>query len=277
MANKINLIAFLHKWEGGFVNHPNDPGGATNIGITLNTFREYRKRLGLPVPSVTDLKDIGDEEWMDIYSRYYWNPWGADFINSQAIANMVVDFGWMSGTVNAAKRIQNIPGSGLTVDGIIGNKSLQFINFQNNISLFDTIWLLRCNHFIDICIGREASKVFLKGWLNRLYDHVPYSFERTTTDGTSLIPVVSKLNNAHLRDIQKIIGAVTDGKFGPETQGKLIEYSKPLVVFDFSWLKLKNQYVDDYLSNRILGSELKLRMKTLFESVQSITRKEKFK
>lgn len=56
MANSSKLVPFILQWEGGFVNDPDDLGGATNKGITIGTFTEYRKRKGQKTPTVDDLK-----------------------------------------------------------------------------------------------------------------------------------------------------------------------------------------------------------------------------
>lgn len=56
--NFQRALSLVLKWEGGFVNHPKDPGGATNKGITLATFRQYVK----PNGTVEDLKRITDAQ-----------------------------------------------------------------------------------------------------------------------------------------------------------------------------------------------------------------------
>ena len=42
-------LPFVLRWEGGFVDHPNDPGGRTNKGVTQKVYDAWRKRQGLPV------------------------------------------------------------------------------------------------------------------------------------------------------------------------------------------------------------------------------------
>lgn len=54
MANVEKLVPQILKWEGGFVNHPNDKGGATNKGITIGTYTYYRKVKGLSTPTVEE-------------------------------------------------------------------------------------------------------------------------------------------------------------------------------------------------------------------------------
>ena len=61
------LAAVLH-WEGGYVNNRHDPGGHTNKGITIATFRKWVKRDG----TVTDLKAISKEQVAKVYRAHYW-------------------------------------------------------------------------------------------------------------------------------------------------------------------------------------------------------------
>ena len=63
------LIPFILRWEGGFANDPADRGGATMKGITIGTFTTYRKSKGKPTPTVTDLKNISDQEWGDVFKK----------------------------------------------------------------------------------------------------------------------------------------------------------------------------------------------------------------
>lgn len=64
-------LRFVLKWEGGYSNHPQDPGGATNFGITQRTYDSWRKSKGLPT---RDVRDINREEVAQIYREWYWNP-----------------------------------------------------------------------------------------------------------------------------------------------------------------------------------------------------------
>jgi len=61
-------LSFTRKWEGGFVNHPADPGGKTNFGITQRVFDAWRKSWGLPT---LDVRMIGREEVAQIYFHNY--------------------------------------------------------------------------------------------------------------------------------------------------------------------------------------------------------------
>lgn len=182
---KVELLApFIKKWEGGFVNDPIDRGGATNKGITLRTFIHYRKLKGLPTPSIEDLKNISDEEWMDVLKTIFWDRWQADKISNQSIANILVDWVWASG-VHGIKIPQTT--LGVKADGIVGKNTLAALNVFPSEKLFNLIFQSRVDFINGIVnrsvaayekkIGRKATekellantqKRFLNGWLNRL-------------------------------------------------------------------------------------------------------------
>lgn len=98
--------------EGGFVDHPSDPGGATNKGITIGTLKSIK-----PLATVDDLKNITDVEVARIYRRYYWEPIGADRLPS-GIDYAMFDFAVNSGPARAAKFLQRVVG--VPEDGVIG-------------------------------------------------------------------------------------------------------------------------------------------------------------
>lgn len=186
MADILKLYPIIKKWEGGFVNDPADAGGATNRGVTLNTYKNYCKLKKKPVPTVNDLRNITEETVIDILRVYYWNPCKADEIKNQSIANLVVNSVWGSG-LGYIKKVQEV--AGVKPDGIVGAKTLAAINGADQRTLFSKLWNRRKKFFEDITansiaayekkIGRKATetelmkhtnKRFLKGWLNRLND-----------------------------------------------------------------------------------------------------------
>lgn len=167
MADVNKLKPFILKWEGGFVNDPDDLGGATNKGVTFATYKEYRRRKGLPAPSVDDLKNISDEEWTEILKNTYWDRWQADRIENQSVANILVDWVWASG-VHGIKRPQKI--LGVTVDGIVGDKTIAALNAMDPMSLYFQIKNDRIKFIDEICKARPANEKFRKGWMNRIND-----------------------------------------------------------------------------------------------------------
>lgn len=172
MAKIEFLVPIILKWEGGYVNHPNDKGGPTNKGVTIGTYSYYRKLKGLQTPSVTELKYISDAEWLDILKTLYWDRWQADNINNQSIANLLVDWVWGSGVYGIKYPQQLLH---VVVDGIVGVNTLTAINnYTNQEELFHKLWNRRKQHFESIVQRDPSQKVFLKGWMNRLND---YKFE----------------------------------------------------------------------------------------------------
>ena len=65
-------------WEGGYVDNPADPGGATNMGITMNTYTRWCQEHGKPVPTKDDLRNLTTAEAKTIYFEWYWLPSHSD-------------------------------------------------------------------------------------------------------------------------------------------------------------------------------------------------------
>lgn len=76
--NWTRAIAFVRRWEGGWADNPADPGGATNKGITIGTFKAWRAARGQQTPTKEDLRNISDEEVNRIFYEWYWLASGAD-------------------------------------------------------------------------------------------------------------------------------------------------------------------------------------------------------
>jgi lysozyme family protein len=110
-------LSAVLKHEGGYVNHKDDPGGPTNLGITLANFRRFVK----PKGTIEDLKALTKAQAAVVYQRQYWDavlgsrlPAGVDYA--------AFDFAVNSGPKRASQFLQRIVGT--TVDGVIGPKTL---------------------------------------------------------------------------------------------------------------------------------------------------------
>lgn len=167
MANHKKLIPFILKWEGGFSNDPDDKGGATMKGITLNTYKAYCKKNNLPEPTVEDLKNITNERWEHLFKTMFWDKWRGDEIQSQSVANILVDWLWASGTwgILIPQRLLNVK-----VDGIVGPKTIEALNKQDAKTFFETIKKARIDFVNNIVANNPSQKKFLKGWMNRIND-----------------------------------------------------------------------------------------------------------
>lgn len=102
--NFSKALAVTLKWEGGFVSHPADPGGATNKGVTLKTYRRYNKRA-----SVADLKRIPQSMVERIYRDGYWNKVGGDRL-APGVDLATFDYGVNSGPGAARKSLLKVAG-----------------------------------------------------------------------------------------------------------------------------------------------------------------------
>ena len=110
------LKLILHH-EGGYVNHPKDPGGETNLGVTKRVYEEWG--------GTKDMKDLTVEDVSPIYKKNYWDRIKGDELPS-GLDLCVFDFGVNAGTGRAAKYLQRLVDT--TVDGGIGPNSLKAVN-----------------------------------------------------------------------------------------------------------------------------------------------------
>ncbi len=146
--------------EGGFVNDPDDPGGATNKGVTQAVYDTYRKSVGAGRQSV---RLISDDEARAIYKSRYWDLIKGDQL-PPGVGFVVLDGGVHSGPGQSVKWLQRA--LGLTkVDGLVGPETLTAVNaVEDHDSLIAKILDLR-RAFLKALKG---WKKFGKGWASRL-------------------------------------------------------------------------------------------------------------
>lgn len=172
MANYKLMIPFLLKWEGGLSKSKTDkasrnpvPDGSgyhTNKGITWTTFVSNANRFGYKANDIQLFYKMPDDLWGKFLKYGYWDVVGADKINSQPIAEAIVDWAWMSGPGTAIKQTRKflgLPASTRSDD--------QFIKKLNSIQDVKS-WLTQFNKFRKAWLVSLSGDANDKGWFNRL-------------------------------------------------------------------------------------------------------------
>ena len=170
MADFNAFFKTLLKHEGGFVNDPDDPGGATNKGVTMNTFKLYAKELLGVEPTLDNLKIMTDEQAGKIYKKMYWDKVYGDDIEHQNLANIFFDF-YVNAGGNAVKVMQRClldMGQNVTVDGAFGAGSLKALKSVKLPDLYTRYKQARKTYYVDLTKKNPRLEKFLKGWLNRV-------------------------------------------------------------------------------------------------------------
>lgn len=139
--------------EGGFVDNPADPGGATNFGITQRVARSHGY--------TGDMRDLPLATALSIYLSDYWAPIKADQL-PDALRFHVFDAAVNSGAAQAIKWLQSA--AGVTVDGAIGPKTLAAAA-NVSVAKYNSI---RLRFMTDL--GTWPS--FGKGWARRIADNL---------------------------------------------------------------------------------------------------------
>ena len=158
MSNKFSeaLEVILHH-EGGYVNHPKDPGGETNLGVTKRVYEEFG--------GTKEMKELTKEDVEPIYKKNYWDRVKGDDLPA-GLDLCIFDFAVNAGPGRAAKFIQRLVNT--TVDGGIGPNTLGKINeYVDNYGIEQTISsyaLMRQNYYE----GLSTFDTFGKGWTRRV-------------------------------------------------------------------------------------------------------------
>ena len=143
--------------EGGFVNNPKDPGGATNWGCTQAVWEKY---VGHSV-TVDDMKALTKEDVKPLYKRNYWDALHGDAIPS-GLDYCLFDCAINSGVNRSAKIIQEIVG--VFADGAIGNNTVSAITQLNPVTAINEF----CDKRQAFLESLKTFPVFGKGWSKRV-------------------------------------------------------------------------------------------------------------
>ena len=167
MASFDLFLPLLLKFEGGYVDDPDDPGGETNKGVTMAVFRDCSHILLGIHPTSENLKSLTDAQAGTLYRARYWDLLQGDAINLQDLANIACDFYVNAGThaTTLLQEVLNGVGGSLAVDGRIGPATLQFLNGVDATAVYRRYKQGRIRYYHGL--GQRYPR-FLQGWLNRV-------------------------------------------------------------------------------------------------------------
>ena len=230
--NFESSLAQVLTHEGGYVDHPRDPGGATNRGITLKVFRNfYGGHLGK-----ADLRQITEREAGAIYKTNYWDKCQCDKLPA-GVDYAVFDQAVNSGPGRSIKWLQ--VATGAEVDGGMGPNTLAAAKSMEPVKVITKM----CNTRLSFLKGLQTWDVFGQGWQNRVTGvrkqatslangdkpTVPHTQEASfeVVKKGSKGPWVKKLQSALNRVAEASEPALkADGKFGPSTRSALISFQR---------------------------------------------------
>jgi lysozyme family protein len=170
--------------EGGFVNDPDDPGGATNFGVTIHTMR----RLGLDLDrdgdvDVADVRKLTRKQAIDIFIKHYFvAPMIAQLPEPlhATVFDMYVNAG--GNAIKILQRLLRDMGYDVSVDGALGPQSLEAVTkayARANGYLVDAYGIARRNYYLRLADRRPASRKYAKtrsgqkgGWIRRAEEFI---------------------------------------------------------------------------------------------------------
>ena len=155
--NWPQCFALVLKNEGGYVDNPADPGGATNLGCTKAVWEQYIGR------SVTkdDIKVLTPNDVMPLYKAKYWDTIKGDDL-PEGVDYAVFDFAINSGPSRAAKALQSV--LSVTVDGQIGSATLRALETANPREVATAV----CEARLAFLQSLPTYGTFGKGWSRRV-------------------------------------------------------------------------------------------------------------
>jgi len=180
--------------EGGYVNDPDDPGGATKHGVTLATMQ----RLGLDLTrdgriDAADVKRLTIDQARDIFVRHYFErPRIADLPDSiqASLFDMYVNAG--SNAVKILQRLLNDMGHRVVVDGAIGPQTTAAAALANAAApahLADAYGIARRNYYYALADSRPASRKYARrrdggkgGWITRAEEFISPRYRLTAAE-----------------------------------------------------------------------------------------------
>jgi lysozyme family protein len=158
MANNFKkCLEIILENEGGFVDHPKDPGGMTNLGVTRGTYEQYMGR------HVTEeeMRSLTPTDVAPVYKQNYWDACKCDKMEDEGLALMTFDWAVNSGGSKPAKCIQKFVSA--KQDGVIGPKTLGLVAEKNPREIIEYMYDSRQKYYESL----RTFKTFGRGWTSR--------------------------------------------------------------------------------------------------------------
>jgi len=154
--NFDKCLSMLLVHEGGYVNHPKDPAGMTNLGVTKKTYDNYYNT------NIDEqgMKQLNKADVEPIYRELYWLKTHCQELPS-GVDWAVFDYAVNAGPSRAAKALQRAVGA--LEDGIIGPQTLALVKQENRIDIIDEIAEYREDFYRSL----GTFDTFGRGWLRR--------------------------------------------------------------------------------------------------------------
>ena len=156
-ANWDEALKHILKYEGGYVNHPADPGGMTNLGVTKSVWESWTKKPA----TEADMRALTPAMVGPLYKAKYWDAVRGDDLPS-GVDLCVVDCAVNAGPGRAARFLQQAVGA--TVDGAIGPGTLAAVTSKPADEVIEKFCELREAHYKSL----SNFATFGKGWMSRL-------------------------------------------------------------------------------------------------------------
>lgn len=150
-------LALILKHEGGYVDNPKDPGGATNLGCTKKVWEEW---VGHEVTK-EDIKALKVSDIAPLYKAKYWDAVKGDLLPA-GVDYAVFDLAINSGPGRAAKTLQQV--LNITADGQIGPATLSTLEAANPRDVATRV----CEARLAFLQGLPTYGTFGKGWFRRV-------------------------------------------------------------------------------------------------------------
>lgn len=159
LSNWDNAFKLMLKSEGGFVNHPSDPGGMTNLGVTKATWENWIGRES----NETEMRALTPEKVEPLYKKKYWDAVRADEL-PVGLDYLMFDFGVNAGPGRAIKVMQSAVG--VTPDGGFGPMTLAAVQAIDPNELIERFSQAKEDFYRSL----TTFPTFGTGWLNRVAD-----------------------------------------------------------------------------------------------------------